>query len=204
LTGTFGNDGLVVESPSTRWRRTGLHWRVFEGAGLEYQGLDGKIEAVRLEAVDARNLRVIAINTAGAHVGPYLLGSKAVWYCLAGKFVNETDSPLAGEGNVGDIHERTTLATDASGNLVFETITSIQRRSVFLLGGKVGGPEVTRRAFVFDRLSRSVTCNCKTPAGTTRSNADTEPGSVHRMAPFIVLTQRRFDQETSRIDLRTP
>lgn len=152
LSGTYQNTGPIIDGPERHRGRTGLHWRVFDGARLDYPGLNGKIDAVRLETVDERSIRVTAIDRDGTPVGPYLLGSKTPWRCIGDAFVNETDSPLGGEGNLGDVHERTSISTDASGNLLYETITTSQRRTGFLLGGKIGKPEVTRRAFVFQRL----------------------------------------------------
>ncbi len=151
ITGTYENTGPIVDGPG-RGRRTGLHWSVFDGARLDYPGLNGKIEAVRLEAVDGALLRVIAIDRDGTKVGPYLLGSRAPWRCVGDAFVKETDAPLAGEGNLGDVHEKTSIFVDASGSLVYETVTTIQRRTALLLGGKIGQPEVTRRAYVFERI----------------------------------------------------
>ncbi|WP_156862632.1 hypothetical protein [Casimicrobium huifangae] len=152
ISGTYENTGPIVDGPERHRLRTGLHWRVFDGARLDFPGLNGKIDAVRLEAVDGELLRVFAIDRDGTRVGPYLLGSRAPWRCIDEAFINETDAPLAGEGNAGDMHEKTSMFVDTSGSLVYETITTIQRRTAFLLGGKVGKAEVTRRAFVFQRI----------------------------------------------------
>jgi hypothetical protein len=152
LSGKYENLGPIVDGPERHRKRTGLHWRVFDGARKDFAGLDGKIEAVRLEAVDERTLRVTAINRDGTAVGPYFLGLRTPWRCAEGAFVNVTESELSGEFYRRNVHERTTLSTDVSGSLIYEIVTSVQERSFLLLGAKIGKPEVTRRAFVFARI----------------------------------------------------
>jgi hypothetical protein len=157
LDGTYENLGIVLDGTNAG-KTTTIKWTVFRGAtGTTFDIVkreserDG-VSRISLQSLNEWSIKVTATTWDGVMTDPYILGSKAVWRCVDGAFLNEETAELGGEGNSGEVKRRFILRVNDAGDLIHEDHRTIQRRSAFLFGMKTGSPEVTHRSYLFRRV----------------------------------------------------